>query len=206
MHFFNKIFTLLVIFSIQIIATPLPELIYQESEVTPESKYEIYQKFKQTKNSFLKGEQENALNGAIETLTLSLQTSGNRVIDQYDYLYSHYIILSIISKDKTKDQEYIRLASKLFAYLDDVTSKGIWEESELGLFQMKLYRDVGYTMANKLLKNTKKEQIDTLKEALRIIEKAEKYIRTPDDFYIKNIKKEIIDTIEENRVVYEIID
>ncbi len=206
MHFFNNFFTLLVIFSIETFAQPLPELIYQKSKITPESKYEIYQNAKKAKHYFHKGEQENALNSAIKTLTLSLETAGDRIIDQYDYLYSHYIILSIIKTDATKDKEYIKLSSKLFNYLDDVTSKGIWEESELGLFQMKLYREIGNTMAIKILKNKKEEQIDQLEKALEIIKKAEKYIRSPNDFYIKETKQKIIDAIDENKVTYEIIN
>ena len=187
-------------------AIPLPDFIYQKSKVTPESNYEIYKKMKEARSFLYKGKQENALNMALDALNISSQIKANRVIDQYDYLSAHYIILSVISNDQTKDQDYIKLSSKLFTYLDDTTSRGVWEESELGLFQMKLYREIGNTMALKLLNNAKKEEINRLQEALRIIEKAEKYIRSPDEFYIKETKQKILHAIEKNEVEYEIIN
>ncbi len=206
MTILNKIFTLLLVLSIPSFATALPDFIYQKSEITPESNYKIYQNMQKLKRYIRQHNKDSALEIAINTLKLSSQIDEDRVIDQYDYLFTHYIILSIIESDEKEDQEYIRLSTKLFNYLDDVTSKGVWEESELGQFQMKIYREVGNATALKLLKHHKTEQMEDLDKALKIIEKSEKYIKSSDDFYIKNTKARILEMIEKEKVIYEIIN
>ncbi len=194
----NKIGLLLLSILFSASALTLPRTIYKPSTITPESAYSIYKQIQEAKKFYKKGNLKESTPRFIRIVLNSTKSNAEKNIDQYDYLYAHYAILAALKRDEKDEKNYILLAKKILRYLDKSTAKGIWEEGELGQFQMKVYRDVGNALANILYKNSKRTDKKKMKEAKKYIEKAEKYIRSEDDFYIKETKEKITNALAGN--------
>ncbi len=194
----NKIFVLLSTLVLSASALTLPNTIYKDSHITPESSYPIFQEMREAKTFFQKGNIKESTPRFIKTLLRSGKSSGDKNIDQYDYLYAHYGILSAIQRDEKNEKNYIKLAKKVLRYLDKSTSRGIWEEGELGKFQLMMYQVVGNALAEKLYKASGRTDKKLMKQALYYINKSEKYIRSDKDFYIKDTKEKITNALEGN--------
>ncbi len=193
-----KIVTILSSFMLSLSALSLPHRIYKNPEITPESAYPIYKQMQEAKSLYKKGKLKEATPKFIRVLLKASQSKGQKNIDQYDYLYAHYAILADLKRDEKDEKTYIKFAKKILRYLDKSTAKGIWEEGELGQLQMKVYRDVGNDLAKILYKNSKRKNKKLMKEALKYVNKAEKYIRSESDFYIKETKQQITNALTGN--------
>jgi hypothetical protein len=193
-----KIFISLILLQLALSALTLPKRIYHDSVITPESDYPIYKQMREASRLFKKGNLEESTPLFIRVLLKAAKGGGNKNIDQYDYLYAHYAILAALQRDEKNDQTYIKLAKKILRYLDKATEKGIWEEGELGQFQMKVYKVVGNRVAELLYKSSKRKDKKRMKEALRYINKAQEYIRSESDFYIKETKAQILNALDGN--------
>ncbi len=179
-------------------ALQLPKQIYHKSFITPESSYATYKQMHKAKQLFRKGKIKEATPIFIRILLEASKKKKEKNIDQYDYLYAHYGILYALEREKGKEREYIKLATKILSYLDITTKKGIWEEGELGQLQMQVYKKVGDHLAQLLYQSSKREDKKRLKQALRIINKSEKYIRSSEDYYIKDTKAKITNALAGN--------
>jgi len=194
----NKIFSLLVISVLSASAFTLPSNVYKNSHITPSSSYPIYQQMREAKTLFLKGNLKESTPLFIKTLQNSTRSKGAKNIDQYDYLYAHHGILTALKIDDKREDAYIKLAKKIISYLDKSTARGIWEEGELGQFQMKMYRTVGNQLALLLYKSSQRKDKKKMQQALKYINKSEKYIRSDKDFYLKDTKEKITNAIAGN--------
>ncbi len=194
----SKVLALLVAMQLLASALTLPRGVYKNAYITPESAYPIYKQMREAKTLFLKGNVKEATPIFIKVLLKSKRLKTEKNIDQYDYLYAHHGILTALKMDEKNEKEYIKLSKKILSYLDKSTKRGIWEEGELGQFQMKMYRTVGNSLALLLYKSSERKDKKKMKEALKYIKKAEKYIRSDKDFYIKDTKEKITNAIAGN--------
>ncbi len=179
-------------------ALTIPKDVYKNSHITPSTSYTIYKQMSEAKAFFVKGKVKEATPIFIKTLVKSSKSRGAKNIDQYDYLYAHHGLLTALKIDEKNEKAYIKLSKKILAYLDKSTKRGIWEEGELGQFQMKMYRSVGNSLALLLYKSSQRKDEQKMQEALNYIEKAENYIRNDKDFYIKDSKEQITNAIAGN--------
>ncbi len=194
----SKVFALLLTMLLSAPALTLPHNVYKQSHITPETSYPIYKQMQEAKAFYKKGDIKESTPRFIRILLKSSKSKAEKNIDQYDYLYAHYGILSALKIEQKDEKTYIKFAKKILSYLDKSTVKGIWEEGELGQFQMKVYRDIGNSLALILYKSSKRKDTKKMEEALKYIKKAEKYIRSESDFYIKDTKEQITNALAGN--------
>ena len=193
----NRILGLLILFALSLPALSLSKgILNADITITPESSYEVFQVMRDAKKKFRKGKVQEAAPLFIQTLKKALKNNPHKNIDQFDYLYAHYGILSALKNDEKQKKTYKTLAKKILTFLDKATIKGIWEEGELGQMQMLVYRRVGNQLASLLYKESKREDKKKLQEALRIIKKSEDYIRKDNQMYIKETQEKITNAIE----------
>jgi len=193
-----KILLTFLTLTVSVSALTLPNSIYKNATITPQSSYKIYENMRDATILFRKGKVKDSTALFIKTLEIASKSKKEKNIDQYDYLYAHYGILSAIENDEKEEETYIKLSKKILRYLDKATSRGIWEEGELGQFQLKMYKTIGNHLAELLYVDSKRKDKKKMKEALRYINKAEKYIRDERDFYIKDTKAKITNALEGN--------
>ncbi len=179
-------------------ALTLPHSIYKKTHITPQTDYKIYLLMQQASKLFKKGHYKESTPLFIKALTKASHLKSEKTIEQYDYLYAHYGILKALQSDEKYEKEYIKLAKNTIYFLDKATAKGIWEEGELGQFQMKMYKTIGNKLASLLYKESKRKDKKKLKQALWYIKKSEKYIRGSEDFYIKETKEKITNALAGN--------
>jgi len=194
----SKIIAVLLSLQVWALALTLPNSLYKQSHITPSSSYQIFQQMREAKTLFQKGDIKGATPIFIRTLLTSSKSSADKNIDQYDYLYAHNGILTAIERDEKHQEAYIKLSKKILSYLDQATERGIWEEGELGKYQLKMYQVVGNALAKKLYKASKRKDKKLMKQALYYINKAEKYIRSDKEFYIKETKEKITNALAGN--------
>jgi len=194
----RKIFALLLTMLLSASALTLPRSIYKNSYITPESSYPIFKQMSEAKTLFKKGQIKESTPLFIRILLKSSKSKAEKNIDQYDYLYAHHGLLTALKIEGKKEKEYIKLSKKILSFLDEATKRGIWEEGELGQFQMQMYRSIGNSLAQLLYKSSKRKDKKKMHEALKYIKKAEKYIRSEKDFYIKDTKEKITNAIAGN--------
>ena len=183
-----------------IFALQLPNTVYKNAKITPESGYDTFKIMSEAKSLFNDGKVKDASGFFIKALTKSSQSKADKNIDQYDYLYAHYGLLKLLETNKNDEEEYKKLAKKIISFLDKSTDNGkdIWEDGELGKFQLNMYKTVTDHYAKLLYKESKREDSKLLKEALLYAKKAEKYIRSDEDFYIKETREWIQNAIDGN--------
>jgi len=183
-----------------IFALQLPNTVYKNAKITPESGYDTFKIMSEAKSLFNDGKVKDASGFFIKALTKSSQSKADKNIDQYDYLYAHYGLLKLLETNKNDEEEYKKLAKKIISFLDKSTNNGkdIWEDGELGKFQLNMYKTVTDHYAKLLYKESKREDSKLLKEALLYAKKAEKYIRSDEDFYIKETREWIQNAIDGN--------
>ncbi len=182
-------------------ALEIPSSIYNNKvEITPESSYEIYKIISEGKMLFEKGKYSDASRYFIKALQQAKHPKGEKNIDQYDYLYANYALLRLLASNKDDSYKYKKLAKSVISYLDKITNNGkdIYEEGELGQFQLKMYRSVADYYAKLLYKESGRKDEKLLKEALKYAKKAQKYIRDDKDFYIKETVAMIQNAIDGN--------
>lgn len=194
----RKTLALLFTLALSASALTLPKAVYKNSHITPSTSYPIYKQMSEAKALFVKGKVKEATPIFIKALVKSSRSKADKNIDQYDYLYAHHGVLTALKIDEKDEQAYIKLSKKILSYLDKSTARGVWEEGELGQFQMKIYRNVGNSLALLLYKSSERKDEKKMKEALKYIKKAEKYIRNEKDFYIKDSKEQITNAIAGN--------
>jgi len=196
-HLMHKLFILLVTLVLSASAFTLPSDVYNKSHITPSSAYSVYKEMREAKKLFLKGKLKESTPMFIHILQKSSKSRSAKNIEQYDYLYAHYGILTALKITQQKE-EYIKLATKIISYLDKSTARGIWEEGELGQFQMKMYRTVGNQLALLLYESSQRKDQKKMKLALKYINKSEKYIRSDEDFYLKDTEEKISNALAGN--------
>jgi hypothetical protein len=194
----KTIFVLFFALLLSVQALTLPQSIYKNPTITPESSYPIFALMRDAKKSFHKGDINQSTQLFIRTLLKAKKGSENKNIDQYDYLYAHHGILSAIEYKEKEEKTYIKLSKKIIRYLDQATARGIWEEGELGKLQLMMYKRHGNSLAKKLYAQSKRKDKKLMQAALYYIKKAEKYIRDDKDFYIKETKAKITNALEGN--------
>ena len=194
----HKISILLLLLALSASALTLPKSIYKNSTITPESDYTIYKQMQKAKKLFQKGKFKEAAPLFIRILLKASKSKKEQNIDQYDYLYAHYALLQILEREQKKEKEYIKLSQKILHFLDVETKRGIWEEGELGQLQMQVYKRVGNKLALLLYQDSQRKNKKKMKEALKVINKSEKYIRSDSDFYIKETKEIITNALKGN--------
>ena len=194
----KTIFVLFFALTLSLSALTLPQSIYKNPTITPESSYPIFELMRDAKHAFHKGDMNQSTQLFIRTLLKAKKNSKNKNIDQYDYLYAHHGILTAIAHREKEENNYIKLSKKILKYLDKSTVRGIWEEGELGKLQLMMYKRHGNTLAKKLYEQSKRKDKKLMQQALFYIKKAEKYIREDKDFYIKETKAQITNALEGN--------
>ena len=185
---------------VNVFALQLPSTLYKNAKITPESGYETFKVMSEAKSLFTDGKVKDASELFIKVLTKASKSKTNKNIDQYDYLYAHYGLLKLLETNKNDEDEYKKLAKKIISFLDKSTDNGkdIWEEGELGKFQLNMYQTVTNHYAKLLYKESKREDKKLLNEALLYAKKAEKYIRDDKDLYIKETREWIENAIKGN--------
>jgi hypothetical protein len=180
-------------------ALTLPDTLYKSVRITPESSYEIFKLMAQAKELYQKGQKNDASELFIKVLQKATKSKRNKNIDQYDYLYANSALLNMLLDNKNFD-EYKRLAKRVISFLDRSTNRGkdIWEEGELGKFQLQVYRDVANNLALLLYKESNRSDEKLLKEALKYANISQKYIRDDSQNYIKKTKLYIQNALKGN--------
>jgi hypothetical protein len=188
------------ILSINLFALQLPNSIYKNSKITPESSYETFKIMSEAKSLFADGKIKDSSGLFIKALSNSTKSKADKNIDQYDYLYAHYALLKLLETDKNDEDKYKKLAKKIISFLDRSTNNGkdIWEEGELGKFQLNMYKTVANHYAKLLYKESKREDKKLLKKALLYAKKAEKFIRDDSDLYLKETREWIENALKGN--------
>jgi len=194
----KKIFVLFFALVLSLHALTLPQSIYKNPTVTPESNYPIFKLMRDAKKYFHKGDMNQSRQLFIRVLLKAKKNSKDKNIDQYDYLYAHHGILTSIAHKEKEEKTYIKLSKKILRYLDKATVRGIWEEGELGQLQLMMYKRHGNTLAEKLYTQSKRKDKKLMQQALYYIKKAEKCIRDEKDFYIKETKAKITNALDGN--------
>jgi tetratricopeptide (TPR) repeat protein len=181
-------------------ALEIPNSVYKNAKITPESSYETFKIMSEAKSLFTDGKAKDASELFIKAITKSSKSNAPKNIDQYDYLYAHYGLLKLLETNKNDEKKYKKLAKKIISFLDKSTNNGkdIWEDGELGKFQLNMYKTVTDHYAKLLYKESNREDQKLLKEALKYAKKAEKYIRSDEDFYIKETREWIQNAIDGN--------
>jgi tetratricopeptide (TPR) repeat protein len=134
-------------------------------------------------------------------------------IDEYHYLWTQYGLLKSSFLPNTSvygpgtQEDYVKVAKQVLNFLDESTRTAIWYFTDIGQFQMEVYRVAGNGLSWILLTEGKTEQ--EWKEALAFITKAESYIRDSEDYYILDTKVRILlklDRIDEGfEIVREVL-
>jgi hypothetical protein len=194
----KKIFVLFFALLLSTQALTLPKSVYKTPTITPESSYPVFELMRDAKKFYHKGDFNQSTQLFIRALLQAKKGSNEKNIDQYDYLYANHGILTSIEHKEKEDKTYIKLAKNLLRYLDKATKRGIWEEGELGQLQLMIYRHHGNTLAKKLYAQSKRKDKKLMQAALYYIKKAEKYIRSEQDFYIKDTKAKISNALKGN--------
>ncbi|MEW8625186.1 MAG: tetratricopeptide repeat protein [Candidatus Thiodiazotropha sp.] len=130
-------------------------------------------------------------------------------IGEYEYLWIQYGLLKSSFEPGTAQfnvgtkADYINIAAQVLNFLDESTSTGIWQYTELGQFQMEVYRTAGNGLAWQQLQNGSNQE--QWKEALTTVEKAVSYIRDPEDYYILDTKVRILLKLNREQEAYRIV-
>jgi hypothetical protein len=195
-----KKFLLLLTITISLNAYDLPSYIYKKHiNITPESNYQTYRLMSEGKKAFAKGKLKEATNSFLKALKYASSSKGSKNIDQYDYLFANYGILTLL-KNQGDKQNYQKLSKHLISFLNKITKNGkdIWEEGELGKFQLYIYKNVSNDLAKLLYQESERKDKKLLKEALYYSNISQKFIRSDEDNYLKKTKAMIENAIEGN--------
>ncbi len=130
-------------------------------------------------------------------------------INKYDYLWTQYGLLKSSYETNTgtfgpgNKSDYIKIAHNVLAYLD--TQKiGNFQYTELGGFQMEVYRAAGNGLAWQLMSDPKAEAA-TLTKALNLVIKTEPYMRGKQDYFIMDTKVRILLKLNRKREAFKIV-
>jgi tetratricopeptide (TPR) repeat protein len=130
-------------------------------------------------------------------------------VSEYDYLWIQYGLLKSCFEPDSAEfthgtvDDYVKIASLVLDFLDETTSTGIWQFTDLGEFQMEVYRVAGNGLAwQQLQLGTHPKQ---WQEALSTIEKAVAYVRGAEDYYILDTKVRILLKLGRDDEAYQIV-
>lgn len=133
------------------------------------------------------------------------------LIDKYDYLWTQYGLLKSSFETGTAEflpetdvNEYMRVARNVLAYLD-TQDVGQWVYTELGAFQMEVYRSAANGLAWSLYEEYGDDQLK-LEEGLGLAVRAQEYITGYDDYYIYDTKARILLKLGRSDEAFEIVD
>jgi len=191
---------LLAMIANSLFAIDLPNIAYTKSmKITPESDYNVYKVIREGEKLLSKGQSKKASKLFIKALSTARRIKTQNSIDQYDFLLSKYALLNLL-ENSDDTEHYKKMARSILYFLDKTTNYGkdIWEESDLGKFQLELYRNILNKYAKILYKESKRKDKKLLKQSMQYIKKAERFIRSDDDFYIKETKRKISNALEGN--------
>jgi tetratricopeptide (TPR) repeat protein len=128
---------------------------------------------------------------------------------EYDYLWIQYGLLksSFESEDDEftvgTESDYMKVAAQAISFLDQETATGIWQFTDLGQFQMEVYRVAGNGLAWLQLKRGKSQA--EWQQALSTVEKAVSHIRGVEDYYVLDTKVRILLKLGRKREAYKIV-
>ncbi len=182
-------------------ASEIPTSLYKHyPHITPESNYKVYQAIEKAKELYQRGKIEEAKDKFIDILKRTNRSKTAKNIDQYDFLYANYALLTILEQDEHGEADYKKLAQHILHYLDKTTHNGkdIWEEGELGQLQLKMYQTIANHTAKILYKESNRTNKRVLKQALSYAKKANQFIRTDEDSYLKETKAMIENALAGN--------
>jgi LAS superfamily LD-carboxypeptidase LdcB len=201
------IFTLFILFSSSSFALSLNKSLFKHSKITPETNYEIYSILQKAKRYSNQRNREKALFNYTKALSISSKNRyKERNIDQSDYLETHYQVLQLIKEEDKERKNYIKLSKKLLNFLDKATSKGIWEGSELGQLQIRLYKELGEELALHLINDKSTHKFKKYYEALRYINKSTKFIVGFEDYHLLETKVKVLFKLKRDSDAYQIIN
>ncbi len=172
-------------------ASEIPSALYQHyPHITPESNYKIYQAIEKAKESYQKGQLQETKERFIQILKQANRSKAVKNIDQYDFLYANYVLLTMLGQNEKSESDYKKLAKYVLHYLDKETRNGkdIWEEGDLGQLQLKMYQTIANHTAKILYKESNRTNKKLLREALSYAKKATQFIRSEEDNYLKETK------------------
>ncbi len=172
-------------------ASEIPSALYQHyPHITPESNYKIYQAIEKAKESYQKGQLQETKERFIQILKQANRSKAVKNIDQYDFLYANYVLLTMLGQNEKSESDYKKLAKYVLHYLDKETRNGkdIWEEGDLGQLQLKMYQTIANHTAKILYKESNRTNKKLLREALSYARKATQFIRSEEDNYLKETK------------------
>ncbi len=189
----KKLLSLIAIAVISLQGVELPKSIYKNNmHITTESNYKVYKLIDDAKKAIELNKGDEAKNLLIKSLKIASHTNGSKNISQYDYLFANYTLLALLNMDK-ESGEYKKLAKKIISFLDKTTHDGkdIWEDGDLGKFQIRVYRDISLNLANNYFKESNGEDKKLLKEALKYADISIKFSQDGEDAEAKELKTSI---------------
>ncbi len=191
--------------SIAVHANKLPENVFKKYPISAKSTPALHKLVREAAQSTHKSPRKARL---LITKVFEKLSQGNS-IDKYDYLWTQYSLLKSSYETNSgkfgpgTKRDFIKIAKNVLAYLK-TQNVGDWQYTEMGGFQMEVYRFAGNGLAWNLMdENNVSETI--LQNALTLVIETESFIRGKQDFYIKDTKVRILLKLKRNKEAYKIV-
>ncbi len=195
----KRVFSFIAASVIVLNAFELPKSLYKSStKITIESNYEIFKLIQDTKKAIELNQSDQAKELLVKALKKAAYSKSEKNISQYDYLFANYTLLALLDKEK-EAEAYKKLAKKVIRFLDTTTNGGkdIWEEGDLGKFQLRVYKDLSLNLAKLYYKESNGDDTKVLKQALKYVNIAIKFAGE-DDAQAKELKNSIMEALKKN--------
>lgn len=183
----------------------LPRFAYEQFPISGESDEEVHVLVKEAAQLVYPEPRE----ARVLILNALKKVSDGASIDLYDYLWTQYGLLKSSFETDTSEfgpggkTDYLNVARNALDFLDNETNVGAWPFTELGGFQMEVYREAGNGLAWYLHEGD--DDVAMLNEALSVINKTEEYIRGEEDYYILDTKVRILLKLDREQEAFEIV-
>jgi len=186
-------------------AESLPSSVFQKYSISDKSSTELHALVKQAAMS-VRGSPRKARKLFISAIT---RLRKGDTINKYDYLWTQYGLLKSTFEPSTATYgpgtkaDYIKVARNVLAYLD-TQHVGDWTYTEIGAFQMEVYREAGNGLSWLMLKDPKSNK-SQLEKALKLVTKTESHIRGKQDFFIYDTKVRLMMKLKRQTEAFKIV-
>jgi len=186
-------------------ATKLPDFVYKSFPVSERSDRSIHDLVRDAAQ-LVQASPERAR--PLIIIALEKVNRGAK-IDLYDYLWTQYGLLKTSFKrgsvhfDLGNKKDYLKVAKNVIGFLDNETDVGQWVFTDLGAFQMAVYREAGNGLAWYTFEDTDDRKI--LHEALALINRAEQYVIDIEDYFVLDTKVRILLKLKKEKEAFVIV-
>ncbi|VAW74510.1 hypothetical protein MNBD_GAMMA12-210 [hydrothermal vent metagenome] len=191
--------------SIAVHANKLPENVFKKYTISANSSPALHKIVREAAQSTHKSPRKARL----LILKVFEKLHNGASIDKYDYLWTQYSLLKSSYETNSGNfgpgtkADFIKIAKNVLAYLK-TQNVGEWKFTELGGFQMEVYRFAGNGLAWNLMDENNVSQ-KILQNALTLVIETERFIRGKQDFYIKDTKVRILLKLKRKNEAYKIV-